>query len=164
MTTIERHIDINVPASVAYAQWTQFEDMPRIMERVESVEQLDDRHLRWRVKAGGAIRTWDAEITEQLPDKRIAWTSTNGLASAGCVTFHRLADDACRVMLQMDFHPEGVVEKVAAALSLVERGVAAELSNFKRFLERRRAPTGNWRGTIPSLDDRNAAHRAGQET
>lgn len=154
MTTIERHIDIHVPAATAYSQWTQFEEMPLYMDHVKSVQQVDDRHLRWEVQVGGATRTWDAEITEQIPDKRIAWTSTNGAPNSGCVTFHRLADDLCRVMLQMEVEPQGLVEKAASGLQVIERGVVAELENFKKFLEERGGPTGRWEGAIASPDER----------
>lgn len=154
MKTIEKHVDIDIPAADAYAQWTQFEDLPRVMEHVEEVKQLDDRNLSWKAKLAGREKTWHAEITEQIPDKRIAWKTTAGVHSAGCVTFHRLDDATCRVMLQLDFEPAGAAEKGADLLGFVERGVAAELDNFKRFLETRGAPTGRWEGDVPSPDER----------
>ena len=93
MSKIEKSIEVGVPASVAYNQWTQFEEFPRFMEGVESVHQLDDRRLRWRAEIGGKTLEWEADITEQIPDKRIAWTSVEGARNAGVVTFHRLSDD-----------------------------------------------------------------------
>ena len=101
MTTIEQSVDVAVPLRTAYDQWTQFEEFPRFMEGVESVTQLDDRHLHWVASFGGATREWDAEITEQIPDERVAWRSREGVRNAGVVTFHRLDLDTTRVMLHL---------------------------------------------------------------
>ena len=160
MTKIEKSIDIHVPASVAYSQWTQFEDMPRIVERVENVEQLDDRHVVWEVRAGNVTRRWKAEITEQIPDKRIAWQTEEGdLPNAGCVTFHRLTDRKCRVMVQIEIDPKHFADKAADAFNLLERGVTSALDNLKRFLENdSSAPTGRWEGSVASLDEGGGAH------
>ena len=100
MSTIEQSIDVNVPVHTAYNQWTQFEEFPRFMEGVEEVRQLDERRLHWRATIGGRVEEWDAVITEQHPDERIAWKNTTGAANAGVVTFHRLADNKTRIMLQ----------------------------------------------------------------
>ena len=101
-----------VPVRTAYNQWTQFEEFPRFMEGVEEVRQLDDTHLRWKADIAGQAREWDAEITEQPPDERVAWKSTGGAQHAGVVTFHRIGDEQARVMLQLDVEPEGVTEQV----------------------------------------------------
>ena len=152
--TVEKSIEVHVPARTAYDQWTQFETFPQFMEGVEEVEQIDDRHLRWKAKFAGAEREWRAEITEQIPDKRIAWRSTDGPTHAGVVTFHRLSDDTSRVMVQMEYEPASFTEKLGAAFNRPEKRVEEGLEGFKRFLEERGTETGAWRGEIPSKDDR----------
>lgn len=154
MATIEKSIEVNLPAQTAYNQWTQFEDFPRFMEGVESVQQLDDRRLHWRANVGGNVEEWDAEITEQIPDKRIAWQSTSGARNAGVVTFHRIAEDRSKVMLQLDYEPETWTESLGDLLGFVTRRVSGDLERFKEFVESRRYPTGAWRGSIDSPDDR----------
>src|SRR4051795_9203028 len=108
MSTIEESIEIDVPVSTAYNQWTQFEEFPAFMEGVESVQQQDDTHLHWVAEIGGVRREWDAEVTEQHPDERVAWRSTSGTSNAGVVTFHKLDSAKTKVMLQLDVDPEGV--------------------------------------------------------
>src|SRR3712207_6410538 len=103
MSNIEQSIDVNVPVRTAYNQWTQFEDFPQFMEGVEKITQLDDTRTHWVTEIAGVHREFDAEITEQTPDQRIAWTSTEQPKQAGVVTFHRIDDNQTRVMLQMDF-------------------------------------------------------------
>ena len=113
MASVQEAIDVDVPIRVAYDQWTQFESFPQFMGGVERITQLDDTHTHWVTKIGGVEREFDAEITEQHPEERIAWTSTSGEAKhAGVVTFHRLDENKTRVMIQIDWEPEGVVEKV----------------------------------------------------
>ena len=107
MSLIEKSIEINVPVRAAYNQWTQFEEFPKFMEGVKHVKQLDDKHLHWKAEIGGKEKEWDAEITEQIPDKRIAWRSRDGAQNAGVVTFHRLSDSTSKVMLQMEYDPDG---------------------------------------------------------
>jgi uncharacterized membrane protein len=142
MKTIERSVEVEVPASVAYNTWTQFELFPHFMEDVEEVRQKDDRHLHWRAKVWGQDEEWDAEIAEQIPDKRIAWNSTGGASNAGVVTFHRLSDDRTRVMLQMAYDPERWTEKVGDALGMFTRCIENDLQGFKRFVEKQRNPVG----------------------
>ena len=148
MSTIEQSIDVNVPVHTAYNQWTQFEEFPRFMEGVEEVRQLDDRRLHWRANIGGRVEEWDAVITEQHPDERIAWKNTTGAANAGVVTFHRLADNKTRIMLQMEYDPQGVVENLGDLLGMVSRRVANDLERFKAFIEARGHETGAWRGEV----------------
>jgi len=148
MSIIEEGIEVHVPARTAYNQWTQFETFPQFMEGVERVEQLDDRRLFWRANVGGVTREWHAEITEQIPDKRIAWRSTSGAKNAGVVTFHRLTDDSARVMLQLEYEPEGVAESAGDALGFLRRRVEGDLERFKTFIERRGSATGAWRGNV----------------
>jgi uncharacterized membrane protein len=148
MASIEQSIVVNVPVRTAYNQWTQFEEFPRFMEGVESVRQLDDKRLHWRVNVGGKVKEWDAEITEQRPDERIAWTSRSGTRNAGVVTFHRLDDGRTKVMLQVDYDPEGVIENVGDAVGVVSARVKGDLERFKEFIEVRNSETGAWRGEI----------------
>jgi uncharacterized membrane protein len=147
-STIERSIDVHVPVHAAYNQWTQFEEFPSFMEGVERVSQLDDTHLHWKVNIGGKVKDWDAVITEQLPDQRIAWTNTTGARNAGVVTFHRLGDNHTRIMLQIDYEPEGLVENVGDMLGIVSSRVQGYLERFKAFIESQGVETGAWRGTI----------------
>lgn len=148
MSRIESSIDVDAPVRAAYDQWTQFEEFPRFMEGVLEVEQLDDVRLRWRAQVAGVERTWEARITEQQPDQRIAWTSTSGPPNAGVVTFHRLSPDRCTVMLQLDWEPEGIVENVGNAIGAAKLRVTGDLERFKRFLEERGQATGGWRGQV----------------
>ena len=148
MASVEKSIDVHVLVRTAYNQWTQFEEFPQFMQGVEEVRQLDDKRLHWRASIGGKTEEWDAEITEQVPDMRVAWTNTTGARNAGVVTFHRLDDTTTRVMLQLDYDPEGVVENVGDALGFVSRRVEGDLERFKEFVEARGQETGAWRGTI----------------
>ena len=148
MATVEQSIEVDVPVRTAYNQWTQFEEFPTFMEGVESVTQLDDTHLRWVAQIGGKTHEWEAEITEQHPDERIAWRAIDGKNNAGVVTFHRLADQRCKVMVQMDFETEGIVESVGSALGADDRRVKGDLERFKEMIESRGTETGAWRGEV----------------
>jgi uncharacterized membrane protein len=148
MASIEQSTTVNVPVRTAYNQWTQFEEFPRFMDGVESVRQLDDKRLHWRANIGGKIKEWDAEITEQRPDERIAWTTRNGPRHAGVVTFHRLDNSRTKLMLQVDYEPEGVVENVGDAVGVVSGRIKRDLERFKEFIESRNRETGAWRGEI----------------
>ncbi len=148
MGNLEASIDVNVPVSTAYNQWTQFEEFPRFMGGIKSVRQLDDKTLDWTAEIAGQEKNWQAEITEQTPDQRIAWTSTSGARNAGVVTFHRIDDNVTRVMLQLDFEPEGAVESAGDALGVPERQVEGDLERFKEFIESRGSETGAWRGEV----------------
>lgn len=150
MSNIERSIDVNVPVRTAYNQWTQFEQFPRFMEGVTSVTQIGDRNLRWQAEVGGKTKEWNAEITEQIPDERVAWRSTSGASNAGVVTFHRLDDRKTRVMLQIDYDPEGFIENAGDAVGMVSLRVNGDLARFKEFVETRGTETGAWRGEIPA--------------
>ena len=148
MSKIESSIDVDVPVRVAYDQWTQFEEFPRFMDAVESVTQLDDTHLRWVAKIAGVRKEWQAEITQQEPDQRVAWTSTTGAKNAGSVDFHRVDDRTTRVTLTMEVEPDGALESVGSAIGVPEREVEGDLKRFKEFIENRDAPTGAWRGKV----------------
>jgi uncharacterized membrane protein len=148
MTTVEESIEVDVPLETVYNQWTQFETFPEFMEGVESVRQLDDRHLHWTAEIGGVRREWDAVITEQHPDERVAWSAMEGADNAGVVTFHQLGDNRTKVMLQLDFEPEGLVENIGDKLGFVKRRASGDLERFKEFVERRGSETGAWRGDV----------------
>lgn len=148
MTTVIESIDVNVPVRTAYDQWTQFESFPQFMEGVEEIKQYDDTRLHWRANVAGKEEEWDAVVTEQLPDERVAWKSTTGLPNAGVVTFHRLGEDETRVTVQMDYEPQGVVETVGDKLGFDDRRVKGDLQRFKEFIESRGTPTGAWRGEV----------------
>lgn len=153
MPFIQKSIEVNVPASTAYNQWTQFEEFPRFMAGVESVDQRDDRHLHWKVRIGTGTREWDAEITEQIPDKRIAWRSTGGVVNSGVLTFHHVHDDLSRVALQLEYDTRDWKENAAHFLGLVEREVSNSLQAFKSFIEHRGSATGAWRDEVPRPED-----------
>ena len=148
MPSIEQSIEVNVPVRTAYNQWTQFEEFPRFMEGVEEVKQLDNTHLAWRAKIGGKEKHWHAEITEQVPDQRIAWTNTDGAKNAGVITFHRIADNTTKVMIQIEYGPEGAVEHVGDALGVVSSRISGDLERFKTFIESRGRESGAWRGEV----------------
>ncbi len=148
MPTIEQTIEVNVPLTTAYDQWTQFEEFPKFMEGVESVTQIDDTHLRWVAEVGGERHEWEAEITEQRPDERVAWKAIEGKTNAGVVTFHRIDDTTTRVALQMEWEPEGLKEKAGAMTGADDRRVKGDLERFKELIESRGVETGAWRGTV----------------
>jgi len=146
--TIEESIEIEVPVSTAYNQWTQFESFPQFMKGVERVEQKDDKHLRWVAEIGGQTREWDAEITEQHPDHRVAWKAMGQEGPNGAVTFHKLDDSRTKIMVQMDYEPEGMKEAVGSAVGLDSHRVKDDLESFKEFIESRGSETGAWRGEV----------------
>jgi uncharacterized membrane protein len=148
MSTIEQSVEVAVPVRTAYDQWTQFETFPHFMQGVKSVEQLDDTHLHWDAEIAGVEREWDAEITAQDPDVRIAWRSMTGARNDGAVTFFPIDDRHSKVMLQLDFEPEGLTEKAGDVLGAVRMRTKGDLDRFKEFIEARGAETGAWRGTV----------------
>lgn len=149
MTQIIQTIDVDVDVTTVYNQWTQFESFPQFLSFVESVSQLDDETTRWTVRIGGDERSFTARISEQHPDERVAWVSVDGdVEQAGVVTFHRLGDESTRVTVQLDWKPEGLKEKLGAALGVDDRMIKKDLGNFKEFIEGRGRETGAWRGDI----------------
>ncbi len=148
-STIEDSIEVNVPISTAYNQWTQFEDFPKFMKGVCEVRQLDDTHVHWRAEIGGKEEQWDAEITEQIPDTRIAWRSTSGAKNEGVVKFYKISDSVTRIVLQMDYGPKGLIEEIGDALGIVKMRASGDLKRFKDFIESRGKETGEWRGSVP---------------
>ncbi|MBD2899953.1 SRPBCC family protein [Spirillospora sp. NPDC000708] len=146
MSTITESVNVTVPIRVAYDQWARFEEFPRFMEGVEEIRRVDDTTLHWTVRVAGVTRRFEARITEQVPDERVAWTSTEGPAHAGVVTFRRLDGDTTRVTAQMEFAPQGFVEKTGDRAGALHRRVKADLRRFKTFVESRGGRTGGRRG------------------
>ena len=152
MTDVKATVDVNQPVTTVYNQWTQFEEFPRFMEGVESVIQEDDATLVWRAQVAGIERTWRSRITEQEPDRSIAWMSTEGTRNNGRVTFESLGPQMTRVNLALDIEPDDLVEKVGDALGIIDRRAQGDLDRFRDFIEARSAETGAWRGEIRDGD------------
>ena len=151
MTQVIETVDVDVPVSVAYNQWTQFETFPKFLSFVEAINQIDDTHTYWKVKIAGVTREFAATITEQHADERVAWNSTGGEEDhAGVVTFHKLSDTTSRVTVQLDWAAEGFLEKVGAVFGVDDHIIKSDLKNFKKFIESQPAPTGAWRGDVAS--------------
>jgi uncharacterized membrane protein len=149
MTTNVLHsVDVAVPVSTAYDQWTQFESFPKFMDGVERIDQTGPTSTHWVTRIGGVTREFDAEITEQHPDERVAWTTVDGPHQAGVVTFHRIDNDTTRVTLQLEHDPQGLAEKAGDALGIVQRRVKGDLENFKSYIEKRGTAEGGWRGDV----------------
>jgi uncharacterized membrane protein len=148
MSNIEKTVDVNVPLSTAYNQWTQFEEFPHFMEGVKEVRQIDDARLFWRAEVGGKEEEWYAEIYDQVPDQRIAWRSTTGATNAGMVSFEAIDPTTTRITMQLDYEPEGLMENIGDLLGFVSRRVEGDLNRFKDFIESRHMETGEWRGEI----------------
>jgi uncharacterized membrane protein len=148
MPSVQESIDVDVPLTTVYNQWTQFEDFPHFMGGVERVTQVSDTLTHWKTSIGGVEREFDAEITEQHPDERVAWKSVDGKTHAGVVTFHRLSDTSTRVMVQIDWETESLTEKAGAVLGVDDRQVKKDLDRFKEFIESRGVETGGWRGDV----------------
>src|SRR3954447_24094665 len=153
MTKVEKSIDVDVPVTTAYNQWTQFEQFPQFMSGIEQVEQLDEHTLRWVAEIAGVRRQWIATVLEQVPDRKVAWAATEGATNAGAVAFEPLGAARTRVMLALDYEPEGLVEKAGDVLSIVERQALGDLERFKTFIESRGAETGAWRGEVTGEPD-----------
>jgi uncharacterized membrane protein len=148
LSFVQDSIEIDVPLSTAYNQWTQFEEFPNFMKDVEEVRQVDDTHLHWRANIAGKPVEWDAEITTQIPDRRISWRSTSGPPNSGAVTFDRVSDNRTRVTLRMSYRAPGIAEKVGDALGLVRAELSGNLHRFADFIQGRQRETGAWRGTV----------------
>jgi len=147
MGSVEQSIDLEVPVKTAYDQWTQFEDFPKFMDGVKEIRQIDDTHLHWKAEIAGRVKEWDAEITEQRPEERVAWKATDGSPNAGVVTFHRLSDTRSRLMVQIEHEDDGVVEKVGSALGADTRQIKHDLERFKELVEAHGA-SGSWGGEV----------------
>jgi carbon monoxide dehydrogenase subunit G len=147
-TKVEKRILVNVPLSVAYNQWTQFEEFPHFMSGIKSVTQLDDQHLEWVAEIAGVRRQWTARIVEQVPDKKVSWAATEGATNAGSVTFEDVGGGQTQVHLVLEYEPEGLVEKIGDKLNVVENRAEGDLDRFKAFIESEGYATGAWRGSV----------------
>lgn len=148
MPSVIKTVNVSVPVRTAYNQWTQFETFPQFMGGVESITQTDDTHSHWVTKIGGVTREFDTEITEQHPDERVAWKSTDGKTQAGVVTFHRLSDSETKVTVQIDWETEGLLEKAGALVGVDDHQVHADLERFKKYIESQAHEDGAWRGDV----------------
>jgi uncharacterized membrane protein len=153
MPSVTKSIDVSVPVRTAYNQWTQFESFPHFMGGVESISQTDDTHSHWVTKVGGVTREFDTEITEQHPDERVAWKSTDGTSHAGVVTFHRLGESETKVTVQLVWQAQGIVEKTGALVGVDDHQVKADLDRFKTYIEGQGFEDGAWRGNIENPDN-----------
>jgi uncharacterized membrane protein len=145
---VQQDIDIGVPLSTVYNQFTQFEEWPEFMHRVQSVSQEDESHLKFKVKMWTRTREYTAEITEQVPDERIQWKVTEGISHAGVVTFHELGPRLTRVEVNLDLQPGGMIEKAARGMRFLKRAVRADLARFKAYILMQEEESGEWRGEI----------------
>jgi uncharacterized membrane protein len=152
MATVKESIEVNVPVSTTYNQWTQFEEFPQFMEGVESVRQIDDTHLHWIAEIGGKRREWQAEIYKQEPDRVIAWRSLEGSGPDGVVQFEPIGEDQTRVTVETTYEPESLTEKLGSAVGIDSRQVRGDLERFKELIEGRGVETGAWRGEVRAGD------------
>ena len=150
MPKIEDSIEVQVPVRRAYNQWTQFEEFPKFMEGIQSVQQLDDTHVQWVAEIRGKSRQWTTEITEQQPDKKVAWKTIDGeVKNDGVVSFEQIARDQTRVNVQMDVEGESTAENVAGdLLGVVKSQVRGDLERFKQLIENRDEATGAYRAKV----------------
>jgi len=149
MAQVIEAIDVDVPVTQAYNQWTQFEEFPKFLDEVETITQVTDVLTHWTVKVGPVTEQFEAVITEQHPDERVAWTSTGGSVDhAGVVTFHKLSDTTSRVTVQIDWEPTGILEKLGGTLGVDNRAIKKDLKNFKEYIEAKGAADGAWRGDV----------------
>ena len=131
-----------------YNQWTQFEEFPHFMDGVEEVRQEGNNRLFWKAKIAGKVKEWDAEITEQVPDKRIAWESIDGSSNSGTITFDELGENLTRVNATIGYEPEGLLEKTGDALGFPSARIEEDLKRFRDYVEERGRETGGWRGQV----------------
>lgn len=164
MATVNQAIDVEVPVSVAYNQWTQFETFPEFMKGVESVQQIDDTALHFSTNVGGVKRDYNAQILEQVPDSLVSWASIDGPRNAGSVRFEPLGPDRTRVNVEIEWEPENFAEKTGALVGIDDLRVSADLDKFKKFIEARGQETGAWRGTVASGDVDDSGEASGVET
>lgn len=147
-TKVETTVVVDAPVSTVYNQWTQFEEFPRFMGGIERVIQVAEDRLEWVARIGGVSRQWEAKILEQVPDRKIAWAATKGATNTGAVTFEDAGENRTRVHLELEYEPEGLVEKIGEKLHVVENRAEKDLERFKEFIEARGEATGAWRGSV----------------
>jgi carbon monoxide dehydrogenase subunit G len=147
-TKVEKSIQVDVPVTTAYNQWTQFEDFPHFMGGVKEVRQLDDQRLHWVAEIAGVRREWEAAVLEQVPDQKVAWAATGGATNAGAVRFEPAGATSTIVHLELEYEPEGVVEQIGDKLGIVGRQVTSDLERFKKLIEDQGYASGAWRGSV----------------
>ena len=145
---IQQSVDVAVPIKVAYDQWTQFEEWPRFMHRLESVDQIDESTVAFSAKVWGVNKRFEAKILEQRPEERIEWDVSQGLAHIGVVTFHELSKRLTRIEVTLDVEPDSLVEKAARGMRFIKRAVRGDLHRFKAYVELNEEAEDGWRGTI----------------
>jgi uncharacterized membrane protein len=148
ISTIDESIEVEVPVTTAYNQWTQFEEFPLFMEGVDDVQQRDDTRLHWVATIGGRTAEWDAKILEQHPDKQISWISEDGKKTRGTVSFEPIGESKTLIRLSMSYQAEGPVEQLGSAAGLDAMRVRGDLGRFKNLIESRGTESGEWRGEI----------------
>jgi uncharacterized protein (TIGR02271 family) len=141
-------IEVNAPLTAVYNQWTQFEEFPHFMDGVEEVRQEGNNRLFWKAKIAGKVKEWDAEITDQDPDKRIAWESIDGSLNSGTITFDELGENLTRVNATIGYEPEGLLEKTGDALGFPSARIEEDLKRFRDYVAERGRETGGWRGQV----------------
>ena len=140
MATIEKSIEVNAPEYTAYAQWMKFDEFPQFMEGVKEVTRLDAKRFHWKAKIAGQEKEWDTEITEKTADQRLAWTSRGSDIKGWVVTFHQLSNARSKIMLQVEYDPQGVAENAGDAVGVVSSRVQGDLERFKELIEKRWRP------------------------
>jgi uncharacterized membrane protein len=148
ISTIDESIEVGVPVSAAYNQWTQFEEFPLFMEGVDDVRQLDDTRLHWVATIGGQTAEWDAKILEQHPDTQISWISEDGKKTRGTVSFEPIGESKTLIRLSMSYKAEGPLQQLGSAAGLDAKRVRGDLERFKQLIESRGTESGEWRGEI----------------
>src|SRR3954467_15001291 len=132
---IQRWTDVGLPIDQVYEEFTKFDQFPRFMHRVLNVEQKGRDKIGWSEKIWFSSRQWEGRVTEKRKNDRIVWTTNSGMSHKGIVSFHKLADNLTRVMVDMEFEPSGMMEKMASGLRFVKRAVQADLARFKAYVE-----------------------------
>ncbi|HEX2467545.1 MAG TPA: SRPBCC family protein [Solirubrobacterales bacterium] len=145
---IQQSIDVAVPLKDAYNHWTQFEDWPEFMHRIESAEQVDDATVSFQAKIWGITKRFEADIVEQRPDERIEWNVTEGYAHTGVVTFHPLSENLTRIDTSLDIQPSNLIDKASRGMRFAKRAVRGDLHRFKAYVELDKDDKDGWRGTI----------------
>ncbi|MFE0681034.1 SRPBCC family protein [Streptomyces sp. NPDC058961] len=146
---IVEDIDVGVPVREAYDQWTQFQEFSTFAKGVVSVEKSDDTSSNWRVKVAKSTRSWKANVTEQIPDERIAWTTDGAKGTVkGVVTFHPITDNLTRVLLNLEYFPQGLFEKTGNIWRAQGRRARLDLKLYRKFIMMRGEATDGWRGEI----------------
>ncbi len=148
MSTVEKSIEVDVPVTTAYNQWTQMESYPKFMSTVEEVTQIDDTRTHWKMNVAGVHREFDSEITDQVPDQHIAWSSIGELKHAGDVRFESVDGNTTKVTLKMEWEPDGFIEKAGDVLQLDEAVLGRDLKRFKELIEDEGFEDGAWRGEV----------------